>query len=217
MFIGHFAVGLAAKKYSPKVNLGILFIACQLLDLIWPILVLMGVEHVSVDPSATIVTPLNFSHYPYSHSLIMTLIYSGLFAVIIGKIFKTAKIGIVSGLVVFSHWLLDFLTHRPDLPIFLGGDKFGLGLWNSLSGTLIVEVGLFIIGIYLYLKTSPKINRKEKFIFWGLIGFLSILYTGNIFGPQIPIGTPEAKIAGPALAMWLIVAWGYWADRQRIK
>jgi membrane-bound metal-dependent hydrolase YbcI (DUF457 family) len=214
MFIGHFGVGLAAKKIAPNINLGFLFIACQLLDLIWPVLVLMGVEQVAVDHSATEVTPLNFLHYPYSHSLVMTLLYSLVGAFVTWRVFKSARVGAVMGFTVFSHWILDLITHRPDLPLLLGDRKVGLGLWNSVWGTLVVEVSIFVIGIFLYIQSSPSMNRKRKMFFWSMIGFLSIVYMGNIFGPKAPEGTPAAAIAGPALAMWLIVVWGYYSDRR---
>jgi membrane-bound metal-dependent hydrolase YbcI (DUF457 family) len=213
MFIGHFAVGLAAKKASPKLNLGLLFIACQLLDLIWPVLVLIGVEIVSVDSTATVVTPLNFSYYPYSHSLLMTILYSLILGFVIWNIKKSLKTGLVLVSVVTSHWVLDLLTHRPDLPLYFDNFKVGLGLWNSVVGTFIVEVVMFIIGISFYLKASPLITNKRKVIFWSMIGFLSIIYLGNIFGPKIPDGTHPNVIAGPALATWLIVLWGYYADK----
>lgn len=213
MFIGHFGVALASKKLDSKPNLGILFVACQLLDLIWPALVLLKIEFVSVDPTATLVTPLNFSHYPYSHSLATSLLYSFLGALIAWRFYKSKSIGLLIGAVVFSHWILDFITHRPDLPILFGEEKFGLGLWNSLWGTLLVELGIFILGIILYLKSSPLMN-KRRLSFWSLIAFLSAVYIINIFGPKPPIDTPSAAIAGPALAMWLIVIWGYYADRN---
>lgn len=162
MFIGHFGVGLAAKKAAPTVNLGILFAACQFLDLVWPLLVLLNIEQVSVDQTATKVTPLNFAHYPYSHSLVMTLFYSLLAGLIFWRVFKSMRVGLVIGVVISSHWLLDFITHRPDLPLFFGNLKLGLGLWNSVFGTLVIEVGIFVLGIILYLRASPLLTRKEK-------------------------------------------------------
>lgn len=214
MFIGHFAMGLAAKKADPKINLGFLFIGCQLLDLIWPVLVLAGIETVSVDYSATQVTPFNFSHYPYSHSLVATLIYSLIGALIFSKLFKSIKSGIVFGLIIASHWLLDFITHRPDLPLLNDSYKVGLSLWNSLTGTLVIEILLFIIGVALYLQAVAFNAKKKKIIFWSMIVFLLLMYFGNIAGPKPPIEAPSGLIAGPALAMWLIVLWGYFADKK---
>jgi len=217
VFIGHFGVGLAAKKVAPEINLGILFIFCQLLDLIWPVLVLLNIEQVSVDHAATAVTPLNFSYYPFSHSLVATLTYSLLAGLLSWRIFKSSRIGVVSFFVVLSHWVLDVITHRPDLPIFIGELKYGFGLWNSLLSTFLVEVGIFAIGIALFIRSTKKPSRKQKVIFWSLISFLMIIYLGNVFGPKVPINTPPAAIAGPALAMWLIVLWGYFADRKTTK
>jgi membrane-bound metal-dependent hydrolase YbcI (DUF457 family) len=134
MFIGHFGVGLAAKKIAPNINLGFLFIACQLLDLIWPVLVLMGVEQVAVDHSATEVTPLNFLHYPYSHSLVMTLLYSLVGAFVTWRVFKSARVGAVMGFTVFSHWILDLITHRPDLPLLLETEKLVLDCGIQFGG-----------------------------------------------------------------------------------
>ncbi len=214
MFIGHFAVGLAAKKISPKLSLGVFFVACQLLDLIWPVLVLTGIERVSVDHSATVVTPLDFSHYPYSHSLLMAVVYSLLFALLFAALLKSKKDGMIVGLVVLSHWILDLVSHRPDLPILFNGYKVGLGMWNSIWATVLVETGLFVIGVFLYLRSTPTLTRKRKYIYWSMIIFLLIVYAGNIFGPKIPIDTHPNVIAGPALAMWLIVIWGYFADKN---
>jgi hypothetical protein len=176
--------------------------------------VLANVEKVSVDHAATVVTPLNFSYYPFSHSLEATLSYSLIAGLITWRIFSSVRVGFVTFSVVLSHWVLNFITHRPDLPLFFGDEKFGLGLWNSLWGTFFVEVGIFLLGSVLYLKFFPPLNRKRKIAFCSLILFLSVIYLGNIFGPKVPLDTPGAAIAGPALAMWLIVIWGYYVDRQ---
>jgi hypothetical protein len=146
-------------------------------------LVLLGVEKVSVDPTSTTVTPFDFSYYPYSHSLLMAALYSFILGFVFWKINKSRKAGIVLGLVVISHWGLDFLTHRPDLPLYFETFKVGLGLWHSVMGTFIVEVALFITGIILYLKASLLITKKRKNLFWSMIGFLSLVYIGSIFGP----------------------------------
>ena len=130
--------------------------------------------------------------------------------------YKSLKTGIVFGLVVLSHWVLDFLTHRPDLPLFFDNFKVGLELWNATAGTFIVEVILFIGGIVFYLMSSPLTSQKRKLVFWSLIIFLFIMYLGNIFGPKAPVDTHPNAIAGPALAMWIIVIWGYFADKKNV-
>jgi hypothetical protein len=214
VFIGHFAIGLGAKKVVPQVNLGILFIACQLLDFVWPVLVLLGIERVSVDYTATAVTPLNFEHYPYSHSLLMTLVYCFCAGVFGGMALKSLRVGVVIGVVTASHWLLDFITHRPDLPLWLGGEKVGLGLWNHSALAVGVEVAIFSLGVFMYLKSKAHMSLTKKKWFYGLVVFLLVVYSGNIWGPKPPMEAPAAMIAGPALAMWLFVLWGYLVDKR---
>lgn len=210
MFVGHFAAGLAAKKVEPGLSLGATFVACQALDLIWPVLVLADVERVAVDPTATAFTPLDFEFYPWSHSLGMALCWSVL-AVVVARLLRrsNAEAVLVGGLVA-SHWLLDWVTHRPDLPLWFGESRTGLGLWHSVPASLVVELALFGGGIWLYRRAT---GGRGGWGFWALIGFLLLVYLLNVFGPTPPVDTPPAAIAGPALAMWLVVAWGYWVDR----
>ena len=196
-------------------SLGTLFVGCQLLDFIWPVLVLTGVERVSVDHTATAFMPFDFEHYPWSHSLGMTLVWSLIAFIIIKQLTKDLRAALSMALVVSSHWVLDFLTHRPDVPLWFTGPKLGLGLWNSVPATVITELVLFGAGIALYLSVAKGTGPKAAAILWSLVAFLLIAYLGSGFGPKPAVGTPPAAIAGPALAMWLIVAWGYWADRHR--
>ena len=214
MFIGHFAVGLGAKRFTPAVSLGTLFLAVQFADLLWPTLVLLGAERFEIAPGITAVTPIDFVSYPYSHSLVMSILW----AVIFGGVYffanrKRQIAALLLGVLVLSHWLLDVATHRPDLPLTLTGDqRVGLGLWNSLPATLAVEMVMFIIGIVLYLRTTKEKNRTGKFAFWGLIAFLTLVNFANMFGPPPP---STSAIAWSAQALWLVVAWGYWIDKNR--
>ena len=215
MFIGHFATGLAAKKVVQKPSLGTLFIAAQFIDLLWPLLLIFGLESVVVDPGNTVVTPLNFTNYPISHSMLAVLIWALLFGGVYYMIKKDKKTSIWLGVLVFSHWLLDFLTHRPDLPLIPGlvQMKVGLGLWNSLAGTLIVELGLFGLGIYLYLSATKSRNKTGIYAFWSLVVFLLIIYTGNIIGPPPPSDVFAIGMMG--MSQWLLVIWAYWIDYNR--
>lgn len=213
MFIGHFAVALAAKKAAPKTNLATLIAASQLVDLLWPVFLLLGWEHARIEPGNTVVTPLDFYDYPITHSLAGALGWSLLFAGLYYMRRKLTKEAVVVGLVVFSHWILDLLTHRPDLPL-LGNDsmKFGLGLWNSFAGTMLVEFGLFGIGAFIYLKATKANNRTGTIALVSLLVFLVVMHLGNLFGPPPPeIGM--VAIAGNA--MWLFVLWGWWIDKNR--
>ena len=215
MFLGHFAVGFAAKRLAPPISLGTQLLACQLLDLIWPVFVLTGIERVRVDHDATAFTPLDFSHYPWSHSLLMSLVWSAVFSGLLKMRRHAAVHAFCAAAVVTSHWLLDLLSHRADLPLWPTGPRVGLGLWRSVPATLAVELGLFASGIYLYVRSTEPKRRAGHLVTWSLVAFLLLVYAGNAFGPKPPPAAPAAMIAGPALAMWLIVAWGYWADRLR--
>jgi hypothetical protein len=214
MFIGHFAVGLGAKSLTPKVSLGTLFLSVQLVDLMWPTLLLLGVEHVKIVPGITAVTPLDFVHYPITHSLLMVLVWGGLFGLIYWFIKKDTRAAIILGSLVLSHWLLDLIVHRPDLPLYPGGDaRLGFGLWNSWAGTIIVESLLFVAGLYFYLKTTKAKDRIGAYAFWGLAAFMAVTYVANLMGPPPP---NEAAIAWAGHAQWLLVIWAYWLDRHRV-
>src|SRR5678816_2619777 len=138
MFIGHFAVGFAAKRVAPRLSLAALFAAVVLADIIWPVLVALGLEHVQIDPGNTAFTPLDFVSYPYSHSLLLLLVW----AAALGLVYRwlsghNGRSFAVLAALVLSHWVLDVLTHRPDMPLYPGGPKVGLGLWNSVPATVI--------------------------------------------------------------------------------
>ena len=215
MFIGHFAVALAAKKAAPKTNLATLFAACQLVDLLWPIFLLVGLEHVRIDVGNTIMTPLDFYDYPITHSLVGSLFWAALFGAGYYYRRKLKRESLIVAGVVFSHWILDLIVHRPDLPLLNDSSiKFGFGLWNSFWGSVIVEFGLFIAGAYIYSQaTSPK-NKKGTYAFISLIVFLAVFHLMNIFGPPPP-NVDMIAIAGNA--MWLFVLWAWWIDKNRLS
>jgi hypothetical protein len=214
MFIGHMAVAFGAKTAAPAVSLGTMFLACQLADLIWPPLVLLGIERVAIQAGVTVVTPLDFIYYPYSHSLVANLLWAALFggAYVFIRRART-RAGIVLGVVVLSHWLLDVASHRPDMPITLGGStRIGLGLWNSLAATITVEGLLFAVGVSLYARSTRARDRVGRWALWSLVACLVAIYAANLFGPPPPEGM---SAAWSALALWLLVIWGYWIDRHR--
>lgn len=214
MFIGHFAVGFGAKRAAPALSLGSLILACQLADLLWPTLVLLGVEKVSIAPGDTAVTPLHFESYPYSHSLLGLAIWAVIAALLyraFSRVRSRALFVLVA--VVLSHWLLDVLTHRPDIPVTFGGEtKLGLNLWASRPATMAVEGAMFVAGIGLYLSATRARDRIGQYAFWGVVAFLTITYVANMFGPVPPSAT---AVAWTAEAIWLLVFWGYWIDRHR--
>lgn len=209
MFIGHYALGFGAKKIDNLPSLAMLFIAVQFLDLLWPIFVLMGIETFQIDPGNTSLTPLDFTFYPYSHSLLMALVWAVLLSIVYFAFTKNNKGAKLIGALVFSHWVLDFITHRPDLPLSPFSDlKVGLGLWNMPIVEISIEIGLFLIGVYFYVKT---VSPKRKIAFWSLVVFLLVVYLMNIFGPPPP---SIKAVAWSANLMWLIVLWAWWIERK---
>jgi hypothetical protein len=173
LFIGHYGVAFGAKAAAPKTSLGTLCIAAQLADLLWPVLLLTGVERVVIQPGATSVTPLDFTYYPYSHSLLAIFLWALVFCIVYQLLRHYRPGAVVVGLLVISHWMLDALVHRPDLPLYPGGGRFiGLGLWSSLPGTLVVELSIFAIGVWLYVRSTVSRDPVGRWALWVLVFFL---------------------------------------------
>ncbi|TAK43428.1 MAG: hypothetical protein EPO27_14995 [Betaproteobacteria bacterium] len=212
MFIGHAAVALAAKPLAPRVSLGLLLVAAYWIDLIWPVLLLVGLERVEIRPGDTAFTPLAFVHYPWTHSLAAVIGWSALFGFVFARLGRRAAV--VLGLLVLSHWVLDALVHRPDLPLWPGSATLiGGGLWNSIAATILVEGGLFAAGVATYVRCAPARDRVGAVVFWALIGFLVLAYAANLVGPPPP---SVAAIAYAGLAGGALYAlWAWWADRHR--
>ncbi|HKK46590.1 MAG TPA: hypothetical protein VJ964_13780 [Balneolaceae bacterium] len=213
MFIGHFGVGLGAKKSAPKISLGTLFLSAQFLDLLWPTFLLLGWEHVKVQPGITKMTPLNFTDYPLSHSLVMACVWG----IVIGGIYFLIKRkyrgALILGLCAVSHWILDLIVHRPDLPLYPGGSIMaGFGLWNYPAAEIIVEGLIFFIGLWLYVRSTESKNKVGTYGFWGLIIFLILVHAGNIFGSPPPNAT---AIAWVGESQWILIIWAYWIDHNR--
>lgn len=215
MFIGHYALGFGAKRLAPGVSLGALFLACQWADLLWPTLVMAGVESFTIRPGTTVVTPLDFQYYPYSHSLLALLVWGTVLALVYRIVSGSSlRAAIVLGALVVSHWVLDVIVHRPDLPLAPGtGLRLGLGLWNSIPATLALEFGLYAAGVWLYWKATVARDRIGSLGFWALVALLALVEVANVFGPPPP---SVSAVTVSAQAMWLLVAWGYWIDRHRV-
>jgi membrane-bound metal-dependent hydrolase YbcI (DUF457 family) len=213
MFIGHFGVALAAKRVAPRVSLGTTIFATCLLDAIWPLLVIAGIERLEIAPGITKMTPLDFIHYPWSHSLLMAVVWGVAFAAVYWWLRGRPRDAVLVGAIVVSHWLLDWITHRPDLPLYPGdAGRHGLGLWNAPAVELPLEAAIFAAGIYLYLSSTRARDRTGTIAFWALVVVLLASFGGAVFGPP----PPSAKIvAYSGLIGYLMVAWGYWIDRHR--
>ncbi len=214
MFLGHYAVGFGSKRAAPKASLGTLILAAQFLDLLWPILVLAGIEHVRIDPGNTPLTPLDFYDYPVSHSLLTALAWGAALGLLYAAVQRYPRGGWFVAIAVASHWVLDVVSHRPDMPLAPGLHTYiGLGLWYSVPATIIVELALFAAGVYLYTRTTIAKDRTGRYAFWGLVLFLAIVYVLDLTSPPPP---SDRAVAWGALLAWLFVPWGYWIDRHRI-
>jgi hypothetical protein len=213
MFLGHYAVALAARKAAPEVRLGTLAMAAQWLDLLWPIFLLLGLEHASVEPHATRVTPLNFYDYPISHSLLLAVLWGAGFGVVYFLAHRTLgrnsfRAAFVLSLCVVSHWVLDWISHRPDMPLWLGhSPRFGLGLWNHPAASIAVEFGGFVIALAMYWRTAGHTPRP--FVFWPLVVLLMLIGASSYMGSVPPSIT---AVMWMDMAQWLLVAWAYAAE-----
>jgi hypothetical protein len=213
MFIGHFGIGFGAKAVAPKVSLGSLFLAAQFIDLLWPTFLLLGIERVRIDPGTTNIAPLDFVDYPFSHSLLAVFGWAVLVALVYQVLKRYRRGAFVLGVLVISHWLLDAVVHRPDLPLYPGSTRLvGLGIWSSLTATLAVELLIFAAGVWLYLRATEPSDVIGMWALRVLIIFLLLVYFANLFGDPPPNVTALAWVAQ---AQWLLVAWGYWVDRHR--
>jgi membrane-bound metal-dependent hydrolase YbcI (DUF457 family) len=211
VFLGHFALALAAKRIDPRGSLGSYVAAAELADLAWPVLLLCGQEHVTIAPGDTAFTPLRFDSYPYSHSL-LTLTLAGL---ALGAVHylrqRRPRAACVLGALVVSHWVLDAISHRADMPLWPGGAaRFGLGLWNSVAGTLLVEALMTAAGVALYVSARRREGKTTGARFWIYLAVLLGLYLSAAFGPPPPSLT---VLEWTALGGGLLALWAVWVDR----
>jgi membrane-bound metal-dependent hydrolase YbcI (DUF457 family) len=219
MFIGHFAIGFASKRWTPETSLGVLLAAAQGPDLLWPVFLLAGVEEVRIAPGDTAMTPLNFVRYPWSHSLLMVGVWAALAA--IGARLAPARDAraatrraLVVAAGVLSHWVLDAATHRPDLPLMPGRSaRVGLGLWRSVPATVAVESLMYAAGVAIYFRATRPIDRAGRWLPAGLAAALAAIYAANVLAPPPP---SVGAIAWTSIAGgFLFLAWAAWADRHR--
>jgi hypothetical protein len=212
MFAGHFALACAAKRLAPRTSLGTLIVAAQFLDLLWPWLIIAGVEQVSLAPAGG-PYPLVFDYYPWSHSLVMAILWGLAFGSVYGWVRKDWRAAGVVGLLVVSHWFLDFLTHFPDLPVAPNTTaRYGLGLWGFPKLALAVELLCLAGGVAIYLVGTRAIRAAGNWGFAALIAFIGVTQVASTLGPPPP--SPDA-VAWSGTAMWLLVLWAWWSDRSR--
>ena len=214
MFLGHYGVALAVKRAAPGASAGALTFAAQFLDELWPILLLLGVEQVRIVPGLMATSPLDFTYYPISHSLLMAIIWGILIGGAYYLIRREGSGAWVIGALVVSHWLLDLPMHRPDLPLWPGASspKVGWGLWNSVVATYVIEFAIFAIGTAIYLRATRALDRIGSWGFWIYVSVLAIVFVASN-GSAPP---SERALAWSALAIWIFVPWAWWVDKHRI-
>jgi hypothetical protein len=214
MFIGHYAVGIAAKRFAPRVPLTLLLAAALLSDIIGSVFSLLGWEHARIAPGNTRFTPLDLYDYPWSHSLLMTITWATLFALI----YHFLQSDLIGSLVIWfgatSHWVLDWITHRPDLPLYPGAQgRYGLGLWNSIPGTMLLESGMFSIAVWMYIHVTRPRDWVGKYIFFFFVFMLFLLYV------EIPFSSPQQGSRlldyAPIILTVIPLALASWFDTHR--
>jgi hypothetical protein len=215
MFIGHFAVGFASKRFAPRTNLAVLLAAPLLLDILWPFFVLFGWEQVRIDPGNTAFTPFDFVSYPWSHSLAMSTVWASLFAAIYFLVTRYRLGALIIWIGVVSHWVLDWFSHGPDMPLYPGGPRVGLGLWNSIPATMAVELVLFAGGLTLYLMTTRARDRIGRYAFIAYIVLLLMAYFSDRLGGPPPSSINGDVIVPAIIAEAVLLPWAWWFDRHR--
>jgi membrane-bound metal-dependent hydrolase YbcI (DUF457 family) len=214
MFIGHFAVGFGAKRFAPRASLAVLIAAPLFSDILWPIFLLLGWEHVRIHPGDTAYTPLDLYDFPWSHSLLMTIVWGAAFAAIyfLSQRDRAGALAIWIGVV--SHWVLDWITHRPDMPLYPGAaGRYGLALWNSIPATMIVELAMFAVGVGLYVSVTRARDWIGRWFFWAYVALLLLFYIGDRF--SAPPDSPRDIAWTGVIATIVMLVWAWWFDKHR--
>ena len=218
MFLGHFGAAFALKRLEPKVSLGTLFLAVQLPDLLWGAFLLLGWEQVRIDPGYTAVTPLQFTHYPLSHSLLGMTGWAAAAAAVYYSwptrdTSRQWQAALLVGLAVLSHYPLDLLVHVADLPLSAGNPvRLGLGLWNHPVATLLLELAALAAGVAVYVAFRSIRHPVRAGPLGGLVALLVAIYLVSFFGPPPPSVTAIAVT--DIVGFLLLVAFAGWVDRR---
>jgi membrane-bound metal-dependent hydrolase YbcI (DUF457 family) len=214
MFIGHFAVGFAAKLFAPRTSMALLVTAPMLADVLWPGFLLLGWEQVRIDPGNTRFTPFDFISYPWSHSLLMLCVWATVLGATYYAITRYWAGAIAIWIGVVSHWVLDWVTHRPDMPLYPGGARYGFGLWNSIAGTMVVEIAMLAAGVWMYVGATHAEDRIGRWAFVAYVVLLLVAYIADRFSS--PPDTVGQVAWGGVIAAVILIPWAWWFDRHRI-
>ena len=212
MFAGHLGVGLIGKRVEPKISLGTWMLAVMLADLVCFPFLIAGIEQFHLEPGAMLNRFIGY--IPYSHSLLMDAIWAALFAAAYFARRRYPRGAWLLFGAVLSHWVLDVVSHRPDMQLAPGaGAVLGFGLWNSMPATLFLEGGIWLIAIVVYVRgTHPK-RHAGVYAFWAGIALLTLSWYGNIKRGMDP--DPIRAGVGGLIFFSLMIAWAYWMNRLR--
>ena len=216
MFVGHYGPSFAIRAVRPEIPLWVLFIAAQLVDIAWATLVLAGIEKVRIVPGITAANPLDLYYMPYTHSLVAALMWSVAAAVVCRLVFRWKGWGAAAwvGAAVLSHWVLDWLVHRPDLPLYGNTAKVGLGLWNYVGISLVLEVVMLLGGVWMYLAKTRGLTTAGRHGPMVFVVLMLAVQLASLLGPLPP---SPATVAASGLGAYLaFAAVAGWIDRRRV-
>ena len=219
MFVGHYSVSFALKKTDRNISLGMLFLAVQFVDILWAIFVLLGIEKVRITPGFTESNSLDLYYIPYTHSLPAAILWSLLLAGIFYFYHSANKesafrISAAMGLAVFSHFVIDLLVHKQDLPMIGNSFKIGFGLWDYRWYAFITETGILFAGFWLYLQATTGTGFSGKYGMWIYIAFLQMVNIINFFFNPPPTNSNIAAISALA-SYFALAAIAFWLDKKR--
>jgi hypothetical protein len=217
MMVGHYGVSFAMKPTQQRIPLWLWFIAVQWLDIVWAILVLLGIEKVRIVPGFTEATPLDLYYMPYTHGLpgaiVLSLVFGGVMSLSIsGNRWMTALLMAVAS---FSHWVLDLIVHPPDLPLYDNAAKVGFGLWRHIAISLPLELAILGLGAWLYARSAAFASDGSRYKFWGFVAALAVLQLYANFGPP-PATSIDLAITGLA-SFTMLTAIAAWVERGRVR
>lgn len=213
MFIGHFAVGFAARRFAPRTPFALLLLAPLVADVLWPVFTLTGIEHARIVPGPNPFLYLSLDDYPWSHSLLLDAVWAVLLGLVALRFADRGRGFVVVAIGVLSHWVLDFISHTPDMPLYPGSAEYGLSLWRSPTGIMVLESLLFIAGLALYLGATRAKSRAGHVSLWSLALLLAIAYGMSPWN-EPPPGMKAVAVLG-LVAVALTIAWAMWIDRTR--
>jgi hypothetical protein len=220
MFVGHYAAAFALKGKEKTASLGMLFIAVQFVDILFFPLVLLGIERLNLVDNINAVNNFDLEYMPFTHGLLGSLIWSGLFYVLYFFVLvknKTNKrtIAMIMAIGVLSHWFADLLVHTPDLPLINGEPKLGFGLWNYRGLTFALEAFLLIWSLYYYLRKTITKNMVGKYAAIGFVAFLLLADYLSFY--VLPKDDHLISVATSALATYFAFAGlAFWLDTKRV-